>query len=87
MPKKYDVVYGDYTSLTMFSVGFYVQNSGHFFSQGESEFHRGDLGGAIQYFSIALNMLEHISTSPPHAQLTVKALLRRAQCFFFLVRI
>ena len=65
------------------------QNPGfHFFLQkGQSEFHLGDLGGAIQDFSIALNMLEHISTSPPLAQLQVKALLMRAQCYFFLVRI
>jgi len=59
----------------------------HFFVLGESEFHRGDLGGAIEYFSIALTMLEHSSTSPSHARLRVKALLRRAQCFFFVVRI
>ena len=62
------------------------QNPGlHFYVQGESEFHHGDFGAAIQYFSIALTVLENFPTSPP--QLTVKALLRRAQCFFILVRL
>lgn len=88
MPETYDVMYGDYSSLTIFSVRWLSQNPGlHYFLQGESEFHRGDLGDAIQDFSTALNMREHISSSPPYAQLTVKALLMRAQCFFFLVRI
>ena len=59
----------------------------HFFLQGELEFHHGNLGGAIQYFSIALNILEHVSTSSSHVELTVRALLRRAQCFFSVVRI
>ena len=62
------------------------QNQGlHFYVQGESEFHHGDFGAAIQYFSIALTVLENFPTSP--RQLTVKALLRRAQCFFILVRL
>jgi len=59
----------------------------HFFEKGESKFHRGDLGGAIEFFSIALTMLEHGSTSPSHARLRVKALLKRARCFFLAVRI
>ena len=86
MPETYDVMYGDYTSLTIFSVRWLSQNPGlHFYIQGESEFHHGDFGAAIQYFSIALTVLENFPTSP--RQLTVKALLRRAQCFFILVRL
>ena len=72
--------------LTNFNFCWLLQNPGlYFFSQGESEFQNGDLLGAIQDFSTALSMLGLVSTSPP--QLTVKALLRRAQCFFFLVRV
>ena len=77
-------VYGEH--FTDYILCWLSKNPGlHFYLQGESEFHHGDFGAAIQYFSIALTILENFPTSPP--QLTVKALLRRAQCFFILVRL